>query len=52
VERKLSDGSDLQLKMLKLYQTDVEPRVFMPDHTALWVSKSTIQIYMIIFGLM
>jgi len=25
--------------MLKLYQTGVEPRVFMPDQTALWVSK-------------
>jgi len=39
VERKLSDGSDLQLKMLELYQTGVEPRVFMPDQTAFWVSK-------------
>ena len=39
VERKLSDGSDLQLKMLKLYQTGVEPRVFMPEQTAMWVSK-------------
>jgi len=25
--------------MLKLYETGVEPRVFMPDQTALWVSK-------------
>lgn len=25
--------------MLKLYHTGVEPRVVMPDQTALWVSK-------------
>lgn len=39
MERKLSDGSDLQLKMLKLYQTGGEPRVFIPDQIALWVSQ-------------
>jgi hypothetical protein len=39
VERKLSDESELQLRMLKLYQTHVESRVLMPDQTAVWVSK-------------
>lgn len=39
MERKLSDGSDLQIKMLKLFQTGAEPRLFMPNQTALWVSK-------------